>query len=318
MIELNKLDCVEAGIANTGHGKCPVSPDAFVGAAVVPPTFDIIVNTDGTCTLYGEDYDTVHEALQAAVVEEPAKRIYPIWKFDEVADNSEQLTVNTSGYGTKKPGREGDYEWSFTLLEAGMCFQKRLRTLNNLKGYKVVFFDKQHVMWGTQNLTNNGLKGYSYSYIHAEKLKINDGSKDAIYVWRVSLYKPEELNDNFSFLKLEVDPEESVKGNIDVTVTQLATSSGHVIVGVKTRCDDTDLYETYADDMAVEGAFVCKDSGGTVIDLGSVTKDNALKGWNLAGAGIATVSLATPKALAALGVGGGSESGFESDTLTVV
>lgn len=302
---INTPVCVVGG-ANTGVPACAMAPDKFVGAILIPRSK----------TFTDVEAVAIIRHLQAMCLAVASQRAYPIFRFEEIADNSEEETVNTLGYGSKQVAKDGKYDWTFRFLKGGLCFQKKLRAFNKAD-MKVLFVDSNNIIFGTRAADGN-ITGFSLDFFYAKPFKAADGSNAAIFQARFALSKPAEFNENVVYVNPGVDVEESIKGNIDVELVQLAVASGKVTVGVQTVCDKVDLFETY-DDALASGDLWKVTKAGAVVAVTSVAKSATLPGWviSFTGTGEHVVSLATPAELAAVDVGGTPDNGYESDSLTV-
>ncbi len=322
MSGLNKLSCTTGVGGNTGINSCAFDPDHIIGALIAPLNFKVTYSdSTGKYTWEGVEFDTAIEALQASTLAVTAKRTYPIWKFESLTDNSETGTVSTSGYGDKSYVKEGKYDWSFQLAQSfgSVCFLKRLRQFNELKNYGVLFFDAKDRIFGTLTADSDGIAPVTMEFFHAEPFKIADGSNVTKYMLRFALANPAELNDYPAFYELE-STATGIKGIVDLTLSSAsAATAGHVFVKLTTTQGGIDVYDSFADTLADADAWVLTKAGVAQV-ISAVTKSESLRGWDVASAatGACVLALAPADELAALGVGGGSEYGYEGSNTYAV
>lgn len=305
MAELNNPGCVLVVGANTGIPGCAFIPDKFVGAILVPKNL-VIEDTD---------IPTIVSKLQELAMAATKDRIYPVFRFEEITDNSEEETIATLGYGSKQIVKEGKYDFTFRITQGGLCFQNKLRTFNG-SNKKVLFVDGNNVIYGTK--VEGGIAGLSMDFFYAKPFKANDASNAAIFNVRFALSKPSEFNENVAFVKVDEDVEEAVKGLIDLELTQLAIDAGKVTVGIRTSCDKVDIFESFGDALASGDLWKVTKNGADVV-VTSVAKSATLPGWDVSftGTDVHVITLVSPAELALANIGGDPENGFEAGSLTV-
>jgi hypothetical protein len=304
MGKLNVPVCVLVNGSNTGVPGCTFAPDKIVGAILVDKSYKIA----------DADIPNIVAKLQEACLAAGKNRAYPIFRFEEIADNSEDETLSTLGYGSKQITKDGTYDWSFRMTN-GLCFHNHLRGFN-LADKKVFFIDSNNYIFGTK--VDGGMMGVSMDFFYAKPFKINDGSNATIFQVRFAMGKPSELNEFVAFVKSDVDVENNVKGIIDLELVKLAVVAGKVTVGIQTACDKADLYESMADLFADALVWRCTKAGANVVITG-VVKNAAAKGWDVSfvGDGDHVVSLVDAAALAAKNIGGAPDNGYEGNSLAV-
>lgn len=308
MAILNNPGCVEVA-ANTGLPSCPAAPDKFVGAILIDKS---TVFTDAEIATPA----ALITKLQTLTLTAGKTRAYPIFRFEEITDNSEEETIATLGYGSKQVVKDGKYDWSFRVTKGGLCYQKKLRKFNGVEK-KALFIDDNGVIYGT--IGANGFTGFSLDFFFAKPFKVADGSNAAIFNVRFALSKPKEFNDTVGFIKTGLDVEESVKGILDLELFLIDNEAGEATIGVRTECDKVNLYDLYADDLADTALWSVTKAGETVA-IATVAKVAASEGWKLTfvGDGSHVVTLASAADLATAGIGGTPGNGYEGSLLTVV
>lgn len=304
MGNLNTPVCTLVIGSNTGVPGCTFAPDKIVGAIL----------TDKSYVILDADIPDIIAKLQIAVLAAGKDRAYPIFRFEEIADNSEDETISTLGYGSKQVTKDGTYDWSFRMTN-GLCFHNHLRGFN-MADKKVFFIDSNNYIYGTKVAT--GMQGFSMDFFYAKPFKIADGSNATQFVARFAMGKPSEFNEYVAFVKSDVDVENNVKGVIDVELYQKAVVAGKATVGIRTACDKVDLYDTFDDEFADATVWGCTKAGAAVVITG-VVKNAASKGWDVSfvGVGDHVLSLVGAAALAAKNIGGAPDNGYEGNTLAV-
>lgn len=309
MAELNNPGCALVVGGNTGVPGCVFTPSNIVGAILIDKSRKLLKTEIESGTFL--------TTLQTKTMAVGKDRIYPIFRFEEVTDNSEEATIATLGYGSKQLVKEGKYDLTFRHVKGGQCLQNKLRNFNHMD-MKVLFVDSNNTIIGTLN-ADGDVVGLSMDFLHAAPVKMADGTNPAIYTIRFALSKPEELNDNVAFIKMDVDVEENVKGIIDLTLSEVSKTSGSVKVAIKTSCDKVNLFDLYSDDLAEGNVWVVKDSSGDDVVVSGVTADTATKSWSVAftGTGVHTITLVPPANLDAAEIGGYPDNPYEASVLRV-
>jgi len=304
--EINNPGCAVTEGANTGTPGCAFMPDKIVGAILIPKNKIILT----------ADIPDIIAELQAMTLAAVADRAYPIFRFEEITDNSEDLTVSTFGYGGKGIGKEGRYDWTFRIVSGGLCHQNNLRKFNGTT-MKVLLIDSENVIYGTSVPT--GMAGLSLDFFYAQPWKAADGSNTTMFNVRFALAKPKELNENVAYVKVDEDVEENVKGLLDLELYQLAVVAGKATIGIRTACDKTDIYGTFETPLAAGGLWTCLGPTGAAVSITSVAANDTLGGWdvNFTGTGVHTIGLTTPALLAAAHIGEAPDNGFEGNTVAV-
>ena len=306
MSEYNKPSCTTE-VGNTGVNDCSFDPKHIIGAMLIPKSKVFTEN----------ELAAIKTTLQTGTLAAPELRMYPIFKFVALTDGSEEETISTKGYGNKSVNREGKYDWTFEVMGGGVCLQKKLRMFNGNKKYKVLFFTADKYLVGTKDTTGQ-LMGVAYDDIYAKPFKLSDGTNDTMYMIRFLLSKPEELNDTPFAMKLDFDPEENIKGLIDLELYEVSVTTGEATIQVRTACDKLNLYDLYTTELTNVANWTVSKAGAEVtIDVivpNATTKDFTL---HVSNTGDHVFTLAAPATLAADGMGGAPDNGYEAGTVTV-
>lgn len=298
---------------NTGLPSCDFDPGNINWACLVPKAHEFTeANLASSATFIA--------AFQALTLNPPATRAYPIGQLDDPEDKSEETVFETTKYGSKIFVRDGRYVWQFRIMNCGVKLLGKLMNFNQTKNYKIIFGNSKNWIIGTQSTgVSGGLKGLGIDNIQFNKWKLADGSKGTLYTFEVTLSEPSELNENIAFCHLDSSPNENVKGILDVTLTQNAlVSSASIDIELTTDIGSVNLFDDYAADLDAAGAWLVTKAGVEVTpaSVAQVAATKSIRITLTAPAGDHVFSLVTPAALAVLGIGGGSDNGYESNTIT--
>lgn len=304
MALLNRTVCLTAG-SNTGFGDCVLIPKNIVGMFIVPKNF----------VLTPANQLTLKTALQDAALENNiVDRIFPIHNFAAITDNSAEAPTETLGYGGISVLNDGDYNWLFRIGLGGLCLNKALRKFNN-KVSRVLLYDAGGILYGVKSGDN--MVGIPVKLFYAHKFTIADGSSTTTAFNLQLVLEPRYLNDDIAFLDAGNDGFmlSEIEGIKDVALTETATSAKPILsVLASVGCSGDNLYDQYADELAVAAAWVVLNTvTGATITPTSVAKNAGLKAFTITIPTTAvpvSVSLASVSALEALGV-----VGYESKPL---
>lgn len=305
---LNDPGCSVYG-GNTGTPGCAFFPDQIVGA--------ILIDKDKEFT--NANLDTFVATLQALTIAGSATRIYPIFRFDAITDNSEDISVKTLGYGGKQVSKEGKYDLTFEMSQGGFCHHQQLRKFNNDKSKKVLLIDSNNIVFGVRT-ASEGLKGFMLDFMEAYPFKFNSGEEQAKFMLRFAFAKPSEMNEDLGYFDAGEDVEDAIKGLLDIEMYDLGAGSATKkhIVGIRTVCDKVSLYDAYST------AFIHTLFTATLVGVAdnptAIAPVAASKGWELTfpTVGVHIVTLTTPSALATAHIGEPPDNGYEvTGTLSI-
>lgn len=308
---LNNPGCGSV-VTNTGTPNCAFMPDKIIGAILVPESL----------TLENSELDTFITTMQTKMLGASGTRVYPIFRFDAITDNSEDLTIRTLGYGGKQVTKDPKYDWTFEMLHGGHCHNVNLRKFNKNKSFRVLFVDELNYVYGVK-APDDGMKGFTMDFFYAMPFKANTGEEAAKYMVRFALAKPNEWNEDVAYFTPGVDVEDALKGILDVELVDLGAGSATKkhIVGIRTACDKVSLYDAYSTLIATEFAVVFTATKlGVAANPTAAVAVPAVKGWELTfdAVGSHIVTMGTPAALAAKDIGGPPDVGYEaSGTLAI-
>lgn len=249
---LNYFPCALLG-ANTGVGSCYLDIKNVVGAIVVPSGTQFTAAN----TLTPAAFIT---ALAAATVAVKASRAYPIHAFGEIKDGSEAAVSEKLGYGVELIVRDGTYKWAFRILKGGFCLSKALRQFNSMN-VDVFFVDATGLIFGQRVVSSTGtvsFGGVPQYQIYQEPFKLNDGSKNTIYMQNFSF--PGNSFDNLGAVQLQESDFENVLGLQNITFTSATRSTNVSTVKGVAGCIGADLGATFGSGLAVAALWTYQDA----------------------------------------------------------
>ncbi|WP_315823006.1 hypothetical protein [Paraflavitalea speifideaquila] len=318
MSALNQFSCLTIS-ANTGIGACPVNFKNIVGAILTPKGFK------ATTASLAAFKTALINAAQAA---QKSSRLYPVYDFRPLADNSEAPVIQTFPTGQKVVVREGVSDWTFQFIAGGIDLLKRLRLLNAAStSYDFYFVDSQNFILGVSDEENDALMAIPSDggFFWAHPWKSNDGSKVAEYSLQFT-FLPKYINELLGYVKADFDVQSTVFGLKDVVLSSpsVNVTSGSYNVAVKLKDGGEDMggrYETELETIA-NWAPKNKATGGAITVTSSTYVPGTPGYFTLALStadpdypdipGNITFGLAAPLVLAANGL-----EGFESNTVDI-
>lgn len=317
MSALNAFSCLEVNI-NTGIGACQVNFKNIIGLILTPKNFSVT-----TASLANFRTALVNAAQAAA----KSARIYPVYDLRPLADNSEEVVIQTFSTGQRQPVRDGMLDWKFQFVAGGIDLLKKLRLVNQASSaFDFLFVDANNTVIGVADEENDKLKAISSNdgFFWAHPWKANDGSKVAEYGIQVSFH-PRYVNEFVGFVKADFDVPTTVFGLQDVLLTSPSPNEteGSYNIAVAIANGKQNMADRYETELKTVGNWVAenKETGGSVT-VSSVVY-NAAGGFfvvsldtNDADYPEATkkivFSLAAPATLAANGL-----EGFESNSVEI-
>jgi hypothetical protein len=301
---LNEKICL-AGGGNTGYAECFLDPKFIVGLVLVPQGSQI---TEADAEDFGAFLQTkINDA-------DPSERWYPVKDFVGITDNSEDVTLETYGYGGKNVTREGDYDWTLRYVDGGICLLKSLRKFNGVK--KDVFFvDANGVLFGTN--VSGVMQSIPLTLLHTMPWKANDGTATTNYGIRLS-FRPKPVNDDLSFFDMSSQGVifSSFQGLRNVSLVVLDPENAPITkVRVLSGCDRKNLYEEFSAELADVGVWRATTVSGGSLTITTAVLDATLQAITVtvsSGAESYFLSLADPETLDTAGI-----SGYDSTKVKV-
>jgi len=312
---INKIFC-GTDVRNTGVCDCYFDPQLITGAILVP--LKTIFTNEQL-----KDINIQATLENLAFADSKGQRIFPMGDFVGITLNSEDPTRQTFGYGSSRTVREGNYDWTLQFYKGGVNLSNALRTFNGLIGkYGVIFIESQNYLIGTSKKLANGQYGMApipLEDLYTRPWAPSDGTNVASYQTQY-VFKPIYINQNIAFKKVDTSAYllSELKGLEDFALEIIEVDGATLTVGAASGCGSTDLYEEYADELAVAAAWIAKDEDGANLAIASVVKNDAAGGWNVTlTSGVwedgDTLTLVAPSVLdGTYGI-----SGYEAGTVTV-
>src|SRR5699024_6831655 len=273
MAKLNQTVCA-IDIANTGVGDCPLIPKHITGMFIVPKDF----------RLEPSDFDNLQEVLQdLAEDSNPSDRILPIHGFVGIEDNTEDLEVETLGYGGLAPIREGRYDLTFRMGQGGVCLLRSLRKLNG-RSLRVLLYDADGVLFGAQD--GSDMVGIPLEMFYALPMTLSDGSSTTTSFNVRLVFDASYLNDSLAFVETKTDGFllQEISGLLDIYFMQAPGSSNPVILLTgSASCGSQNVLQEFSSELGDVGMWVATSAeDGSSVDITSVSINSE---------GVATITL---------------------------
>ena len=254
-----------------------------------------------------------------------AARLFALYGFEQISDNSEDIQVQTTSIGSRKPVRDGYNDWGFEFFTGGLSLLNQLRKFNKQSdSHDFFFIDAGGRLIGMQATDSNGniimqAIPSQGGFFWAHPFKMNDGSKLAQYKLQF-VFNPKYINELVNYVDLNgVDLATTLYSLEDVNLTGVADATSGTYDIVPQTPTGIYLAANYGTALAQAGAWIATNATtGLVIAITGVTakgdgqtmlvalnKSDA----NYPASGKVNITLAAPAALAALST---PLTGFES------
>lgn len=248
--------------------------------------------------------------LQKAQLADASLRLWCLPRFEGVTDNTPAVEQKEAPYGFKKAPVEKSHKFDIEIEDFGTEFYKQLRLFNGRSDLRAIVLQPNALMF---EIDENGDAQGAEVDLTASQVKIGNIADYTKYMLNVEFKDKGFFTDHLRSVEI---PQGKVfrdyfKGILNVSISEPATN----VVKAVTSITGTDLYNTYDDELAVVGAWVLTNTlTGAESAPSTVAKNATHKGWTITHAIAApvTIRLASPSALAALGVGSATSGGFEA------
>lgn len=267
---LNQAFCATSG-GNTGIDDCSLTLKNIVRGFLVPKSFEL---TEAQLA----DSATALAALIAATrSDSPLTRVYPLPEVVGITDSSEDVVLQTLGYGTPVPVRQGNYNLTFAYLAGGNCVNNALQKFNQ-GSYRFMGVDAGGILFGVK--VGTSLKGIPLDYFNADKFKFADGTNVTGFAYRISM-KSEYLNANLGFIQMDLLSLMDIDGLHNVVLSQSGVRAlGVFKVVATTGCSGTNMYDLYDTELASASLWKVTEAGKD-ITITSVVADPNIKGFTI-------------------------------------
>jgi len=207
--------------------------------------------------------------------------LFPV--IEDLVDSSESNKEGSLNQGFKTILLEGKPAYTAKMF-AGSEQVKRLRKFNN-QIVRLVEFDANNRLWGTLSGTSV-IGAKAKVFVSGQKAATGQNVEEGVVTIVISILDTTEYYDNAVFLDLADVNQNNIKALLDATLESAAAHAAEIFyvkAYIKTAQPGVviDLYDMYADELAVVGAWDVK--SGTALATNhvpdAVAKDDAKKGW---------------------------------------
>lgn len=248
---MNQLLCTVA-LSNTGLSSCYFDPNNIEGVVLIPKG-KVFTATEML---------TFPATLAAAIANNDiTKRIFPIKRFVDFEDKSEENPEQTFGYGGKSKIRQGKYAWYFMYRNGGMSYHKSLYAFDGKQeAFDILFIDaKNNILWGVAGGTNNtGLGGFDLELIDAKNFKLNTGGAATSYGIGFCMEDPSQMNIGSAFYEFPktMNLLQTLTGlkNIEVTI-HTPNAAGLIKLLLTTSAGAINLSDVYSTELATASLY---------------------------------------------------------------
>ena len=217
-------------------------------------------------------------ALQADIANSSkAARLFPIFGFEQIADNSEDIQVQTTSIGSRHVVREGYQDWKFEFFTGGLSLLASLRKFNKQStSHDFFFIDAQNRLIGMAISDGSGntiLQAIPCDggFFWAHPWKMNDGSKLAQYMLQF-VFAPKYINELVNYVDLSAyDLPTTLIGLEDVNLTGVANATSGSYDIVPQTPTGIYLAANYGTALAQNGAWGATNLAGAVIPITGIT-----------------------------------------------
>jgi hypothetical protein len=253
------------------------------------------------------DSETFEAALLVSMLlsRTSANKVFLMTGFREADRNTAEPNVASLADGYEEVLNESVPKYTFKHT-TGTAQAQSMVAFNGWND-QVFVLDDKNILWGVKT-SSNGMKGFSVGQLYTTPPDFGGSGSINTAITKISFGSVEEFKSGLVALKLDFNVAD-LTDIVDVELAEVAAASGYAFkIGAKTKYAGTDIYETYADLLAVVGAWSATLPDGTSVTIASVAKDATNKGWTVTlasspviAAGVKIkINLVDPTALAAL------------------
>jgi len=271
MALLNQPLCA-TNFGNTGFGDCILEPGKIVGAFQVPSSFQIAAGDVGTLQTF----------LQNKTFAAIGTRIFPYHNFVTVTDNTEDVSITTTDYGTKYITRDGDYDLTFRYFAGGVLLHQDIAK-NAGSGKYFLFYDDKGNIFGRRSKVGSAtvLKGIYVDVFYVDKWKFNTGADAANYSMRFIFGGQQINNGNLAYYSVGSDFSlRDITGVQELELVLDSLVSNVAKIHVYTKISKVDLHPIYGNALSNTGYWkATKRSDGSSVGITSIAEDGANKDY---------------------------------------
>lgn len=241
MATLNLAGCASRD-GNTGlPSSCVHNPEQLIGNIALPK---------GTVWGAAELADIRNTIQNGFLNATYTSRYQRFGRYEEIADNSEERTEQTFGYGNKVTVRGEKYFWTFTYIDGAFCAHKNyLKFKGRENEFDFLFVDNAGNIIGTEAYDTDGnlagLKGVAVTEFRENNWKPNDGSATTVYTLNIGIADSADLNERYAFVTVDFDV--FGLGLVeDVVLSNISTlAAGIVAITVIGGCGGQNFVESF-------------------------------------------------------------------------
>lgn len=276
--KMKELLCSKS-LSNTGLSSCYFDPGNIEGV-LLGPKGKVFTQTE---------MDTFPATLAAVLADnDVTKRMFPIKRFVEFEDKSEDNPEQSFGFGGKSKIRQGKYAWYFMYRNGGMAYHKSLYAFDDRQeAFDAWFIDaKNNILWGVAAGTNNtGLGGFDLELIDVKNFKLNTGAAATMYGIGFCLEDPNQMNRDSAFYQFPktMNLLQSLNGlkNIDVTI-HTPNASGLIKLLLTTSDGAINLGDIFSSELATASLYsAINANANTALTITSVVYAPGTKTFNV-------------------------------------
>lgn len=294
MNEINKPKCGQQN-GNSGVPECDFLPGRIIGAIL----------TGKGREFSGEDLDDLIDTLKKAAQGTIKNRVYPIFRFGTLTDNSEDPATESLGIGFSKTLNDGAYSWTLPLVNGTVCYAKNLRKFNGDKYNAFLVLDNGII--GTKTKSGS-VRGFTMSQFYVDKPQWATDTTITRYNVKMDFPNPSEFVDAMAYIQTDDNIEYEIRGNLDYEIVQKTASASAVTADIINKCSGDSILDIYGDELAETslwtGVTAVTYDGGVLSFAGTFQN-----GSKIVPAGVAELAVA--------GIGGSPSFGVEISPLTV-
>jgi hypothetical protein len=189
----------------------------------------------------------------------------------EMADKTPDHNYRTAtGSGLKSVTGKNPYEYDVTF-ENGVAFSKALNSLEGNGNFDLVFWDKNDVMWLTQNKAGD-IKGFTLGMHAVGNYKGDDGTNGATNMMMLQLKDRNEIDLRQGWIKPDDFGAEDLDGVNDITFTLSPVAAAATSLTVKALLNDK---VSFVSGLTLAKLRVTKN--GVVITPTAITSNSSTK-----------------------------------------
>lgn len=234
--EINKPRCGEK-TGNTGIPSCDFNPGRAIG---------IILHKKGQ-EFFEEDIVDLIETLKKKAQGPISERVFPIFHFGTITDNSTEPTSENLGVGFDRYLNEGAYNVTYILVNGTLCYVKSIRNFNGDKYNGFLVLDNG--LYGVKT-KNGSLRGFTMSQFYVPKYTFATDSTSSRFNVNLVFPKPEEFMDSYFYIDTEDDIEYEIKGILEYNAIIKSATVDKIAIDIVNKCSQSSILDIYGEELA--------------------------------------------------------------------